>query len=239
MVARHKCFCDTACFPQCPGHGPTGLVGLKTRSKPIGQNGNVERAKRWVRLLRPDSTEAEVEKHARSKTRWQVCAWHFEEGQFAVEPAAAGRGKVIRGSPAKPAQEATLGTEVPVAPGVPSAPWKPAGPVRVQPPPQKRPKIPQVGQRLAVRDGDSMASGTVNDVSRQLTGRGRGGQQIQVTIIRDDSIGTAAPEELCQLPVGLVRSDHHSNSKAGRVQNAGISQLGCHMGGLSQPGGLC
>ena len=94
-----KCYCDARMFPTCPGHGPTGLKGLRTRAKPVGKPANVQRAERWARHLRPYSTEEEVVKHAASKKRWAVCLWHFGEEGGDDEQVEPGRSKTVANSP--------------------------------------------------------------------------------------------------------------------------------------------
>ena len=167
-----RCFCDKVRFSRCPGHGPSGLKGIATRSKPVGKQSNVDRAMRWVRHLRPDADDDTAARHALSKKRWQVSYWHFGDAGLRDEAPKPGCAKVIRSSPSVPAEPidsnlsgASEAEEEEVT-LVASAP-KDAERVIAQP----VAALPVVGDRLAVKGADAWVGGVVTAVESCLAGR--------------------------------------------------------------------
>ena len=100
------CFCDKTRFPECPGHGPNGLKGLKSRTKPTGRQELVDKAVRWAKSLRPSLSDEDALRHAKSSKRWAFACWHLPNHGLGVGqdpsapmPAMPGHGKNLVGSP--------------------------------------------------------------------------------------------------------------------------------------------
>ena len=170
------CFCDKKRFPLCPGHGPTGLKGIKCRTKPVGSSVQQEKAIRWTKALRPTLSDADAERHAFSSKRWAFTCWHLpNNGQGdEVIPAMTlgGHGRNSLGSPIlaprATAQEPAAARAPPVAQArpIPSAP-RLVKPISRLPSPNG--ELPARGWRLAVQEGDVWVGGVVTQVEQALS----------------------------------------------------------------------